>query len=62
LDIPEAQLSLTITPRMRDQELRTAVAYWEGSVHVEGVREQQPVSGLGYVEMTGYDARLNAQN
>ena len=44
---------------MADQELVTAastgVAYWEGSVTVEG-----SARGRGYVELTGYAARFRA--
>lgn len=51
-------LTITLTPSMNDQELRTqastGVTYWEGEVLVEGTRGDEPVSGLGYVELTGY--------
>jgi hypothetical protein len=33
------------------------VAYWEGSVRVSGTSAGQPVSGQGYVELTGYVGR-----
>jgi predicted secreted hydrolase len=29
--------------------------YWEGSVRAAGTRGGSPASGLGYLEMTGYD-------
>ncbi|MFI5273508.1 MAG: lipocalin-like domain-containing protein [Ktedonobacterales bacterium] len=51
-------LALTLTPLLRDQELVTAqstgVAYWEGAVSVRGTLDGRPVSGQGYVELTGY--------
>ena len=51
-------LSLTLTPELRDQELvttsTTGVAYWEGAVAIEGQQAGQPISGQGYVELTGY--------
>ena len=31
--------------------------YWEGAVLVSGEREGRPVSGVGYLEMTGYVER-----
>ncbi len=49
---------LTLTPLLRDQELVTAqstgVAYWEGAVGISGAAGGQPVTGEGYVELTGY--------
>ena len=29
---------------------------WEGAIRVRGERAGRPVSGSGYLEMTGYDA------
>ncbi|MCC6707385.1 MAG: carotenoid 1,2-hydratase [Gammaproteobacteria bacterium] len=51
LDIPAHQLTLTLAPRLADQEWHGRFKYWEGAVTVS--REGQP-AGLGYVEMTGY--------
>ncbi len=51
-------LELYVVPNLSDQELitekTTRVTYWEGSVMVSGSSGQNPVSGVGYVEMTGY--------
>jgi len=51
-------MSLTVTPKLKDQELitkeSTGVTYWEGSVRVAGTVADQPVTGSGYVELTGY--------
>jgi predicted secreted hydrolase len=33
------------------------VTYWEGSVVVEGTRDGAPMSGRGYLEMTGYSGQ-----
>jgi predicted secreted hydrolase len=56
--VPSQQLQLTVTPAFREQELRTGkstgVTYWEGAVGVSGTRNGKPVSGQGYIEMTGY--------
>lgn len=56
--VPGRQTRLTLTPAFENQELRTGqstgVTYWEGSVHVSGTTQGQPVQGDGYVEMTGY--------
>ena len=52
--MPGDNLDLTITPYFNDQELDVSVRYWEGAVRIEGAADGQPVSGSGYVEMTGY--------
>jgi predicted secreted hydrolase len=52
--LPQRDLSLTIAPVMDDQELSTTVRYWEGAVDVSGERMGKPVTGRGYVELTGY--------
>ena len=56
LTVPEKGLKLEIEPVMQDQELRLSVLYWEGAVRVEGDRQGIPISGRGYVELTGYSA------
>lgn len=52
--LPERNLVLDIEPVMADQELFTTVRYWEGAVDITGRHDDQPVSGHGYVELTGY--------
>ena len=55
-----ADLDLVVTPTLRDQELdtrsTTGVVYWEGSERVSGTRGGRPITGQGYVELTGYAA------
>lgn len=46
---------LEILPLLPDQELDVAVRYWEGAVSVRGDMAGRPVTGSGYVELTGYD-------
>jgi predicted secreted hydrolase len=48
---------LDVTPLLADQELRVLVRYWEGAVAVRGTRAGRPVTGRGYLEMTGYARR-----
>jgi predicted secreted hydrolase len=52
--VPSRQLVLEITPALEDQELPVTVLYWEGAVHIQGTRAGQPITGRGYVELTGY--------
>ncbi len=54
LVIARLHLALTVTPVLSDQELDVAVRYWEGAVNVRGRRGDAPISGTGYVELTGY--------
>ena len=56
LDIPSAGIDAMITPKLADQENRSALIpnlyYWEGSVEIESVNGEH--TGQGYVELTGY--------
>ncbi|MEE9356191.1 MAG: lipocalin-like domain-containing protein [Methylococcaceae bacterium] len=54
IHIPEQQLRLTVTPLINDQELNTRFRYWEGAVSIQGTKQNHPISGQGYVELTGY--------
>jgi len=54
LQIPKLNLELMITPRVQDQELNLSVVYWEGAIKLRGEREQKPIDGVGYMELTGY--------
>ncbi len=55
IEVPDANLSLTIDPLMDAQELVTTVRYWEGAVDVSGRHGTTPITGRGYVELTGYE-------
>jgi predicted secreted hydrolase len=61
--IPNQQIELEIIPAFPEQELitnrSTRVTYWEGAVGVKGTFKQTPVTGRGYVEMTGYAGKLS---
>jgi predicted secreted hydrolase len=56
--VPGRRIDLIISPTVKDQELitkeSTRVTYWEGSVQVEGRCQNNPIKGMGYVELTGY--------
>lgn len=54
LNIPNEKINLTITPKLKDQELKVTVRYWEGAVKVKGTKNGTAISGQGYVELTGY--------
>jgi predicted secreted hydrolase len=52
--VPAAGLELTVRPLVAGQEHRGAFRYWEGAVAVRGTARGRPVTGSGYVELTGY--------
>jgi predicted secreted hydrolase len=54
LRVPEEDLELNVVARIEDQEMDGSVRYWEGAVSVEGIAAGKPVTGEGYLEMTGY--------
>lgn len=58
LSVPSRHLSLTLIPRMPNQELiterSTQVTYWEGAVKATGRLGEKSITGQGYVELTGY--------
>lgn len=57
LEIPQAQLSLSVEAAFGDQELVTVIskpAFWEGRCQVKGTRAGQRVQGLGFVERSGF--------
>lgn len=54
ITIPNEKIRLSIKPLMPDQELNTFITYWEGAVEIQGEWNGVPVSGFGYVELTGY--------
>lgn len=57
VDVPTQNITLDLTPSRQNQELdtrlTTGLIYWEGEVTVTGTHSGAPVSGLGYVELTG---------
>jgi len=54
VEVPSLQLTLDVNAAFGAQEMNVAVRYWEGSVRINGHRGNAPVSGRGYLEMTGY--------
>jgi predicted secreted hydrolase len=55
-----ADYELNVTTPVANQELdarpSTSVIYWEGYITVAGLKSGRPVTGKGYLEMTGYVA------
>jgi predicted secreted hydrolase len=59
ITVPKLGLEVEAKTPLASQELtgktRLAPNYWEGAIVLTGVRNAQPLSGVGYLEMTGYD-------
>ena len=57
--IPKLGVELEAKTLLKSQELtgktRISPTYWEGAIALTGRRNSQPLSGAGYLEMTGYD-------
>jgi predicted secreted hydrolase len=64
IQIAPLSLDVVLRSNLPDQEMRTAgstgVNYWEGSVSVDGTRNQDSISGDGFVELTGYAEAFDA--
>jgi predicted secreted hydrolase len=64
VQIHSLSLDLYISPNLSDQEMQTlqstGIIYWEGSVSFTGMKQGRPVTGLGYVELTGYARSFEA--
>jgi predicted secreted hydrolase len=61
IEVPAVGLWVEVEPWLSNQELDVSYAYWEGAVRVRGERNGQPVSGNGYVELTGYAESMEGQ-
>jgi len=59
ITIPSLSLDLEVKTPLASQELASSAKfspdYWEGSIVLNGSRKGQPLGGVGYLEMTGYD-------
>ena len=59
--IPSRQMDFTVEAQMQDQELALPlISYWEGGISVNGHRAGKALTGLGYMELTGYATALQA--
>jgi predicted secreted hydrolase len=64
ISVPRLDIVVECSTSLPSQELAAsagfAPAYWEGSVVVAGRKGRSSVSGVGYLEMTGYDRPVEA--
>ena len=54
VEIPTIDMVLDVEARVDSQARDDSFRYWEGAVTVSGQQQGQPVTGVGYLEMTGY--------
>ncbi len=54
VELPRFDLRLTVEPLVADQEMEVSFVYWEGAVAIDGTLAGAPITGVGYVELTGY--------
>jgi predicted secreted hydrolase len=59
ISVPSLRINLDVTTPLKQQELAEKTplspSYWEGAIRITGTREAAPITGAGYLEMTGYD-------
>jgi predicted secreted hydrolase len=61
ISVPKLGMALIASTPLASQELSggnkqsSLPTYWEGAITLSGTRSIAPVSGFGYLEMTGYD-------
>jgi predicted secreted hydrolase len=59
IQIHKPNCQLEVEPWMSDQEINfPPITYWEGAVRFKGNCDSTPVSGNGYIELTGYAGNL----
>ena len=55
---PRTDFRLRVEPYARAQEIESAgstgITYWEGGVFAESASDEKKLSGVGFIEMTGY--------
>ncbi len=65
LRVPSLELDLRVRPSLEDQEMVAPgggrFTYWEGMVRAEGRRATTPVTGKGFLELTGYAGSLGGR-
>ena len=66
ISVPRLGIELEAKTALPSQELASYSqifpSYWEGAVTFAGQKRRQPLSGVGYLEMTGYDRPFEMGN
>ena len=61
IDAASGAIDLEVQPLIKDQELNSVTAYWEGASRITGTDNGQPVTGYGYAELTGYNKATSGE-
>ncbi len=61
IGIPSQSIDLQVDARIKDQLNRLSIVYWEGAVRATGSAGGASVTGVGYVELTGYSGSINGK-
>ncbi len=56
ISVPRFKIAFDVTTPLKTQQLTNKVgpSYWEGVIDINGARDNVPMRGSGYLEMTGY--------
>ena len=58
VEVPAHGIRLRVAPYARAQEIESAgstgITYWEGGVFADGASGEKKLTGVGFIEMTGY--------
>ena len=54
ITVPSEKIDIQVKPVMAEQVMTGRVPYWEGAVDVMGSKAGEDISGVGFVELTGY--------
>lgn len=58
ISVPYLDLELNVSTPLQSQEVvstgQGTPSYWEGAIDISGHRRESSISGVGYLEMTGY--------
>jgi len=66
MEIPSIGFKATLHTPMTQQELTSSsgsgTTYWEGAIDIDALRGGVPLTGVGYLEMTGYTGPITGLN
>lgn len=54
IEVPSLGLKAAVRTPLLQQEITGGTIYWEGAIDISATRQGRPLSGVGYLEMTGY--------
>jgi predicted secreted hydrolase len=54
IQVPSLNLNAAVRTPLAQQEITGGTTYWEGAIDISATRLGRHVSGVGYLEMTGY--------